>query len=123
MADPKRGPESAADFARRFFGVEASRVEIVGEVYDALSWIERRAMPAGPPQDPASLLSRLLIAVDAPDEAVAAALSACLIELGGARLPQVDWQGALASQLASNKLVYQLSELLSTPRSLEDLPA
>jgi len=123
MADPERGPEAAADFARRFFGVDAGRVEIVGEVYDELRWNERRAMPAGPATDPAGVLSRLLAAVDAPDEAVAEALSASLTELGGARLPKLDWQRALASQLASNELVYQLSALLRTPRALAELPA
>jgi ATP-dependent helicase YprA (DUF1998 family) len=51
MADPERGPEAAADFARRFFGVEATNVEIVGEVHDELRWNERRAMPAGPPAE------------------------------------------------------------------------
>ena len=38
MADPERGPDAAADFGRRFFGVEASRVTLVGEVYDELRW-------------------------------------------------------------------------------------
>lgn len=60
MADPERGPEAAADFARRFFGVDAGRVEIVGEVYDELRWNERRAIPAGPPEDPPRVLSQLL---------------------------------------------------------------
>lgn len=123
MADPERGPEAAADFARRFFGVDAERVEIVGEVYDELRWNERRAMPAGPMTDPAGVLGRLLEAVDAPDDSVADALSVSLSELGGARLPKLGWQRALASQLASNELVYQLSELLRAPRALDDLPA
>lgn len=122
MADPERGPEAAADFARRFFGVDAARVDIVGEVYDELRWNERRALPAGPATDPAGVLTRLLAAVDAPDDAVADALSASLTELGGARLPKFDWQGALAAQLASNDLVFQLAELLRTPQALEDIP-
>ena len=123
MADPERGPAAAADFARRFFGVDAERVELVGEVYDELRWNERRAAPTGPTTDPAAVLSRLLTAVDAPDETVADALSACLTDLGGARLPKLEWQRALAAQLASNELVYQLSELLRAPRALEELPA
>jgi hypothetical protein len=92
-------------------------------VYDELRWNERRAMPAGPSTDAPGVLNQLLSAVDAPDGAVADALSTCLVELGGARLPKAAWQDALASQLASNELVYQLSELLRTPRALEDLPA
>ena len=123
MADPKRGPTAAADFARRFFGVDPANVELVGEVYDDLRWNERRAMPVGPPADAPDVLRRVLAAVDAPDNAVADALSACLVDLGGARLRRENWQHALASQLATNELVYQLSELLRTPRALEELPA
>ena len=53
MADPERGPDAAADFGRRFFGVEASRVTLVGEVYDELRWNERAL--AGWVQDMASV--------------------------------------------------------------------
>ena len=123
MADPDRGTEAAGDFARRFFGVDATKVETVGEIYDELGWNEQRQIPQGPPEDPAGVLRRLLLAVDAPDEAVADALSSCLAELGGAAIPKADWQVALTSQLASNELVYQLSELLRAPRALEDLAA
>ncbi len=122
MADPERGPEAGTDFARRFFGVDAQRVTLVGEVYDDLRWNERRALPAGPPPDAPGVLRRLLLAVDAPDASVAEALSACLMELGGARLPKADWQRALATQLASNELVYRLAEFLHAPRALAELP-
>jgi len=122
MADPERGPEAGADFARRFFGVDAARVKIVGEIYDELRWNEQRAVPAGPTGDASGLLKRLLHAVDAPDDKVSDALSACLVDLGGARLPREKWQRALAAQLASNDLVYHLAHLLVTPRALADLP-
>jgi len=123
MVDPERGPAAAADFARRFFGVEAERVELVGEVYDELRWNERRAVPALPSAGFPELLNRVLAAVDAPDERVASELSACLVELGGARLPARGWQDALASQLASNELVFRLAEVLRSPRALSELPA
>ena len=42
--------------------------------------------------------------------------------LGGARLRQDGWQASLASQLASNELVYQLAQVLAKPRSLAELP-
>jgi hypothetical protein len=122
MADPGRGPQAAHDFARRFFGVDADNVELVGEIYDELRWNERRAVPALPTLGFPELLNRVLVAVDAPDEQVADALSACLVELGGGRLPRRDWQSALASQLASNQVVYRLAELLRAPRSLSELP-
>ncbi len=121
MVDTERGPGAAADFARRFFGVNAKYVELVGEVYDKLRWNERRALPAGPPSNVPELLTRLLAAVDAPDDVVAERLSVCLEELGGARLPRKGWQQSLASQLASNEIVFRLADLLRTPRSLEEL--
>jgi hypothetical protein len=123
MADPEHGGQAASDFARRFFGVDGGSVELVGEVYDELRWNERRAVSALPTMGFPELLNRMLVAVDAPDEHVADALSACLVELGGARLPRRDWQAALASQLASNELVYRLAEILRAPRALAELPA
>jgi hypothetical protein len=122
MADPSR-PDAAAAFARRFFGVDATRVSIVGEVPDEQRWNDRRGVPAGSPADAPGVLGRLLAAVDTPDSIVAGALSGCLVELGGAPLPNEGWQGALACQLASNEIVFRLAELLEKPRPLEELPA
>nr|WP_263429216.1 DEAD/DEAH box helicase [Nannocystis pusilla] len=122
MADPKGGDNDARDFARRFFGVDGGRVTLVREDYDELRWNERRSVPAGPPDDPHAVLAALLRAVDAPDTEVADAISAQLVALGGARLPRVGWQAALAAQLASNELVYQLAAALARPRALAELP-
>lgn len=122
MADPKGGDGDARDFARRFFGVDGGRVTLVREDYDELRWNERRSVPAGPTGDPHAVLSALLRAVDAPDAEVADAISAQLVALGGARLPRKGWQAALAAQLASNELVYQLAEALARPRALAELP-
>ncbi len=123
MADPARGPDAAKDFARRFFGVDAARVEVVGEEYDEMSWTAPRSMPAGPPADPPGALGRLLAAVDAPDNDVSAALSASLAEIGGKPLPKNDWQLALAGQLSANEIVFRLADLLRQPIALADLPA
>ncbi|HOY68954.1 MAG TPA: DEAD/DEAH box helicase [Candidatus Ozemobacteraceae bacterium] len=122
MADPERGSKAGIDFARRFFGVAADRVTLVGEIYDELRWNELRSLPAGPSADPAELLGRVLRAVDLPDDQVVEGLSACLAELGGARLPVTGWQKALASQLASNDLVHALADALREPRALAELP-
>ncbi len=123
MADPRGGDASARDFARRFFGVAPERVRLVGEVYDELRWNHHRSTPDGPPADPAAVLGRLLRAVDAPDDQVSDALTSCLLELGGARLPRTRWQAALTSQLASNEIVFHLATLLERPRALAELPA
>lgn len=122
MADPERGDAAAVDFARRFFGIDGRRVTLVREVYDELRWNERRGVPVGPPDDPHAVLSTLLKAVDTPEDAVADAISAQLVELGGARLRRDNWQASLASQLASNELVYQLAAALAKPRALAELP-
>ncbi len=122
MADPEGGDDAAKDFARRFFGVEGDQVTLVREIHDELRWNERRSVPAGPPADPHGVLSALLKAVDAPGDEVADAISAQLVELGGARLRRGNWQASLASQLVSNDLVYALANALAKPRALAELP-
>ena len=92
--------------------MDRARVTLVGEVYDELRWNERRAPSAAPSVDPMGLLNRVLVAVDADDDKVAAELSACLVDLGGARLPTKGWQAALATQLSSNDIVYELARAL-----------
>jgi hypothetical protein len=123
MASADGPAASAQGFARRFFGVDGDRVTLVREAYDEQRWNELRSVPTGPPDDVHGVLTRLLRAVDLPDDEVAAAVSDCVVALGGARLPRAGWQGALTSQLASNELVYQLARELRTPQALEDLPA
>ena len=121
MADPEGGDDAAKDFARRFFGIDGARVTLVREVYDELRWNERRGVPAGPPADLHKVLSALLDAVDLPENEVADGISNQLVELGGAKLRQTNWQASLSSQLVSNELVYQIAEALAKPCALEDL--
>ncbi|MEZ4292039.1 MAG: hypothetical protein R3E53_16500 [Myxococcota bacterium] len=87
LADAEGDDGPAKDFARRFFGVPDGRVTLVREVYDELRWNERRGVPDGPRGDAHAALAALLLAVDAPDDEVAEAISAPLVELGGARCP------------------------------------
>ena len=122
MADPEGGEGAAKDFARRFFGVDGQRVTLVREVYDDLRWNERRSVPDGPPDDPYAVLGALLKAVEAPEDNVAEAISTQLVELGGAKLRRDNWQGSLASQLASNDLVFHLAAALVKPRAMAELP-
>jgi hypothetical protein len=122
LADAEGDDSAPRDFARRFFGVAGDRVTLVREVYDELRWNERRGVPDGPAGDPHAVLAALLAAVDAPDDEVAEAISAPLVELGGARLRHEGWQASLASQLAGNELVYQLARALEKPRALAELP-
>lgn len=122
IADPSGEDGPAVDFARRFFGVDGDGVTLVREVYDDLRWNERRGVPDGPPADPHVVIAALLAAVDAADDVVADAISAPLVELGGARLRRDGWQESLASQLAGNELVYQIARALAIPRALAELP-
>ena len=122
MADPNGGDTAAIDFARRFFGVDGSRVTLVRETYDDLRWKAKQALPPAPAGDPSTILTDVLAAVDADDATVATALSSQLKKLGGTTLPETGWQDALADQLAGNELVAQLAEALATPQAMEDLP-
>jgi ATP-dependent helicase YprA (DUF1998 family) len=122
MADPNGGDQAAKDFARRFFGVDGSRVTLIRETYDDLRWHSKRTVPPAPSGDPVAILTALLEAVDADDKSVSAAISKQLEKLGGKKLPAKGWQEALADQLAGNELVYQLADALAKPRAMEDLP-
>jgi hypothetical protein len=122
MADPNGGDQAAKDFARRFFGVDGSRVTLVRETYDDLRWHPQRIVPPAPSGDPVAILTAVLEAVDADDATVPAAISRQLEKLGGKKLPGEGWQESLADQLAGNDLVYQLADSLAKPRAMADLP-
>jgi ATP-dependent helicase YprA (DUF1998 family) len=122
MADPNGDDQAAKDFARRFFGVDGSRVTLVRETYDDLRWNPKRTVPPAPNGDPVAILNALLKAVDADDAAVVPAISKELEKLGGRPLPKASWQEALTNQLAANEIVYQLAEALAKPRAMADLP-
>ncbi len=116
-------PDAAREFASRFFGVPAANVVTVGESYEASDvWAPSRAIPPAPASDPDALLAACVQAVDdeaGPDGAVRAAFRG----LAAGSLPAGDWQVALHAALSGNELVFQLNEILETPRSLHELPA
>ncbi len=120
MASKSKGLD-ASNFARRFFGVDPDRVTLIHEKYDELRWNEIRQVPVGPGERASSVLMEILEAVDSDSDKVAVRLSKQLVELGGAKLPSNDWQGALRAQLVGNELVFQLAQLLSTPQPLPAL--
>jgi ATP-dependent helicase YprA (DUF1998 family) len=121
MADPDGGDQAARDFARRFFGVDGERVALVREQYDEQRWADERRPASAAPADPQAVLEAVLQAVDAehPAEALAAPLAA----LGCEPLPAEGWQTALAAQLASRELVFQLARALERPQALAALPS
>ncbi len=123
MADPEESLEAGKTFARRFFGVDGDRVELVGEIYDDIRFNRLDAWTPTPPSDPSALLEQVLTAVDLSEEsAVVSGLSDVLDALGGEALAASDWQRNLLRQLAANELVYHLASLLEQPRPLESIP-
>jgi SOS-response transcriptional repressor LexA len=117
----KENPDAARDFASRFFGVNKEDVVTVGEAYEAAVWVSGRSVPAKPAKDPNSLLAACVKAVD-EKENPDAAVRAVYRDLAGADLPSGEWALSLHTALSKNELMYQLSEILATPKPLTDLP-
>ena len=115
-------PGAASDFAARFFGVPKKDVITVGESHEPDAWAEDRCIPGIPGQDTADILSACVSAVDDEGD-TEAAVGKVFKDLTGEALPCGDWQSALYSALSSNELIYQLSEALTAPRALHELPA
>ncbi len=117
----RENPEAARDFASRFFGVRKDDVATVGEAYEAEVWASGRTLPPKPTKDPNAVLQACVKAVDDkenPDAAVRAAYR----DLAGVDLKAGDWQLALHTTLSKNEIMYQLSEILAAPKSLNELP-
>jgi ATP-dependent helicase YprA (DUF1998 family) len=120
IADPIHGPDAAREFAARFFGVDSSDVELVGEEYEADVWARERINPPLVPGDPAVHLAQVLTAVD-DEEDRGAAVSRAVETMTGTPLPSDGWDAALHERLAANEVVYQLAGLLERPRGLWEL--
>lgn len=115
-------PGAARTFASRFFGVAPEDVATVGEAYERAVWASERFTPATPSGDPALLLDACVQAVELPEERIAAGIAAAYRRLSGRMLPAGDWSEQLNGELAHNDIAFHLSELLSSPRALDELP-
>ena len=122
IVDPN-DPDAARTFASRFFGVPAADVVTVGEAYEADSWAEVRHTSGGVEGDPSGVLEACLAAVDADEDAAGAAVARAYRRLSGRTLGTGPWPQALYFELSASEVAYQLSEALSAPRCLPDLPA
>ncbi len=116
----KENPVAARDFAARFFGVPVDTVETVAEAYEPEVWTEARTVPPRPPRDLETLLAECVKAVE--DEAGGDAVRAVYRDLAGVALPAGEWPEKLHLGLSRNELVFRLSEALSGPRPLGELP-
>ncbi|HUE97252.1 MAG TPA: DEAD/DEAH box helicase, partial [Longimicrobiaceae bacterium] len=114
----RANPNAARDFASRFFGVRGEGVATVGEAYESETWESGRTVSAAP-DDPAAVLEACVQAVE--DE-TGALVRAAHQRLSGGILPPGDWSQELFDHLSRSEIVVRLSELLATPRSLDELP-
>jgi hypothetical protein len=126
IADPVKGLEAGREFASRFFGVDGSKVSLVGESYEADIWGTPRTASPALNGDQALQLQNLLEVLtqvdrdDAPEAAVQA-LRVWFQSVTGDRLPAGAWREALCQRLSHNEVVFQIAEALRRPRKLQDL--
>ncbi len=117
----RENPGAARDFAARFFGVDKDTVATVGETYEPEVWNPDRVIPPPPAKKAEQLLTECVQAVEDPENG-GQRVRAVYRDLAGAELPGDPWPEALHQVLSRNELMFQLSELLATPRELHELP-
>ena len=125
IADPIHGQEAGRVFASRFFGVDGSSVELVGETYEADIWGEPRTASGPLAGDQAVQLSNLLEVLGRadssdPTEADIQALRVWFQSVTGSRLAEGNWREALYQWLSHNEVVFQIAEALRKPQRLAD---
>jgi ATP-dependent helicase YprA (DUF1998 family)/SOS-response transcriptional repressor LexA len=118
----QKDPNAAKTFASRFFGVNPDDVVTVGESYEADVWAEGRTIPPAPANDTSQILNDCVRAVESALEDDSS-VRAVYRDLSSAALPAGEWPRTLYAALSNNELVFQLSELLSMPQPLHELPA
>lgn len=128
IADPVNGLEAGRDFASRFFGVDGSKVALVGESYENDLWgTPRKASPPlnGDQALQLQTLLDVLSQVDREDvtEAAVQSLRVWFQSATGNRLPAGPWREAMCEWLSHNEVVFQVAEALRKPRRLQDLLA
>ena len=126
IADPVNGLEAGRDFASRFFGVDGSKVALVGESYENDLWgTPRKSSPPlnGDQALQLQTLLEVLSLVDRDDasEAAVQSLRVWFQSATGDRLPAGNWREATCHWLSHNEVVFQVAEALRKPRKLQDL--
>lgn len=118
LEDEEEAAENAADFAHRFFGIDANNVELVKETYEDQEFPADRYTPDEPDEDRMGLLDRCMEALDRNDSK---SIRDVVSELTGRRLTTAEpWPQALYSHLKSNDYVYALYHHLSRPCYLRE---
>jgi hypothetical protein len=118
MTDPDTGQDAGIQFARRFFGVDSSRVVLVKEEYQSEEFPHDRYTPAEPAGDAVALLDSALHALEGQDEAevrqVVEALTGEPLSTHGP-LPEM-----LYEHFKANQYVYALYHHLERPCELRE---
>lgn len=119
LTDPEAedNDQAAKRFAGRFFGVDETNVELIGESYVERQWPRERYKPTAPTGDFEGRLNRILAALNEPvDKEV---LKTEVQALTGQSFdPGDDWQTDLFNLLISNDYTYQCSQTLKHPQEL-----
>jgi ATP-dependent helicase YprA (DUF1998 family) len=121
LVDPNNEESSVAgrEFAARFFGVDETKVRLVGERYEAEDvWRPIRKLPA-PVLDPAGQLQTVLevVELDQPGQR----LHDIYAGMTGERLDANRWSEQLFASLSGNELLWQIVQQLATARNLAEL--
>jgi ATP-dependent helicase YprA (DUF1998 family) len=123
LSDPMKkdadNEETARRFASRFFGVDPTKVKLVGESYVAREWPKQRYKPVAPPGDGMERLSKVLEAVTEPVNVqeikeVVEAITGQIFE------PGEEWRDSLFDHLVNNEYVYQTTQILKHPKWMND---
>ena len=107
LSDPTKkdedNEETARRFASRFFGVDPTKVRLVGESYVSREWPRQRYRPIAPHGDGMARLSRVLAAVTEPVDL--AAIKGVVEELTGQIFdPGDDWRESLFDHLVDERV-------------------
>lgn len=128
IADPSSGDEPGIRFATRFFGVPEDRVAIVREQYEEDVWASTRRTTPPFAGDPEAQLDTVLSILEAMERLGDLHSEAPLDNLRYAieslrELDTTRWRESLYDLLATNEVVYQIAQVLASPRALNELPA
>ena len=111
--------ETARRFASRFFGVDPTKVRLVGESFVSREWPRQRYRPIAPHGDGVARLSRILAATTEPVDL--AAIKGVVEELTGQIFdPGEDWRESLFDHLVTNEYVFQTTQVLKNPNRLNE---
>lgn len=117
-------PETAKEFAARFFGVSEEKVTTVSESFDSETWQEGGTLPSAPTCNLQSLLQECVQIVDLEDSISRdTGIRKVYEDLSGETLGTGLVPEALYTSLSRNEILYWANIMLAKPKDLNDLCA